>query len=39
MRAQVITFSRGDMGSHKNRLAQFLLTVFADHVAVDNRCF
>ena len=39
MRTHVTTFSRGDMESHKNRLAQFPLTVLADHVAVDDRCF
>ena len=39
MRAHVITLPRGDMQSHKNRLAQFPLAVLADHVAVDNRCF
>ena len=33
------TLPRGDMKSHKNRLAQFPLTVIADHVAVDDRRF
>ena len=33
------TLPRGDMKSHKNRLAQFPLTVLADHVAVDDRRF
>ena len=33
------TLPRGDMKSHKNRLAEFPLTVLADHVAVDDRRF